>query len=491
MVTESSKPKKQGKIRTKITVYTMVFAAMLLLTVWIFQVVLLDFFYETAVHKEIIQAAQTVKENINSQNITDTVDAQADERSVDIKVLFEGNGVLNYIQTVSYGSILKNDDTVRYYVYKTEEEGGEYFGRHTEKIKIHDTDPPPFFGRPDKNDNAVTEEKMQSFIYSISTYMLDGRKAYIMVSAELEPVDSTVKTITNQLTVMSIIFIIIAVLGGLYISRKLSTPIVRINESAKKLADGNYGADFNGEGFKETEELSDTLNYAAGELSKVDGLRRELIANVSHDLRTPLTMIMGYGEVMRDIPGENTPENVQVIIDEAEHLRRLVNDILSLSKIESGMDSLNKEEFDITESIVEIVSRYSKMKAAEGYEIVFEHGENVTVNADELKISQAVYNLINNAINYTGDDKRVTVRQIRGENTVRIEVEDTGCGISEENLKNIWDRYYKENKAHKRASIGTGLGLSIVKGVIELHGGTYGVLSSEGKGSVFWFEIET
>ena len=103
---------------------------------------------------------------------------------------------------------------------------------------------------------------------------------------------------------------------------------------------------------------------------------------------------------------------------------------------------------------------------------------------------QAVCNLVNNAINHTGDDKRVTVRQIKGENTVRIEVVDTGCGIPKENLKNIWDRYNKENKAHKRSSISTGLGLSIVKGVIELHGGTYGVESCEGKGSVFWFEIE-
>ena len=358
----------------------------------------------------------------------------AGKESVDIKVLFEGDGVLNYIQNVSYGGILKNDETVRYYIYKTEQEGGEYYGRHTEKIQVPDIEV-PLFGWHDKNEMFVTAEKVQSLIYSVSAVMNNGKKAYIMVSAKLDPVDSTIKTITSQLAVMSVIFIIIATFGGLYISRKLSTPIVRINESAKKLAGGNYDADFNGDGFKETEELSDTLNYAAGELSKVDGLRRELVANVSHDLRTPLTMIMGYGEVIRDIPGENTPENVQVIIDEAEHLRRLVNDILSLSKIESGMDSLNKEEFDITESIVEIVSRYSKMKAAEGYEIVFKYEENVTVNADELKISQAVCNLVNNAINHTGDDKRVTVRQIKGENTVRIEVVDTGCAIPKENLK--------------------------------------------------------
>lgn len=487
--------KKNRKIRTEITIYTLAFAGMLLVTIWVLQVLFLDFFYERAVHNEIISSAQEIKEDINSEIISEKVERLSDERSVDIKVLFENDGVYNYIQSLSYGSILKSDSNVRYYIYKTETSGGEYFVRHTEELKMPDDDgdgPPPPFDKHDKNkhDDLVTVDESQSLVYSISTQTSDGKKAYVMVSAELEPVDSTVKAITSQFTFMVLIFIIIAVLGGLYISRKLSSPIVSINESAKKLAKGDYSADFNGDGFKETSELSSTLNYAAQELSKTDDFRRELIANISHDLRTPLTMIMGYGEAMRDIPDENTPENVQVIIDEAEHLRRLVNDILSLSKIESGMDIINAEDFDITESIIDIVSRYSKMKAAEGYEINFEYTENVTVKADELKISQAIYNLINNAINFTGDDKRVTVRQILTDKTVRIEVIDTGCGIAEENLKNIWDRYYKENKAHKRANVGTGLGLSIVKGVMELHGGTYGVISKENEGSTFWFELE-
>ncbi len=472
--------------------YTSVFAAMLLLAVWIFQVLLLDFFYENAVRKEIVQAAQYVNENIDDTDIITTVDAVASHYSIDIKVLTVNNYGTSYVQSLSYGSLLNNDNTVRYYIYMTDTNDGEYLARHT--VVAKDFEKPNINHRPDiKKDNApkkLPEPESESLVYCLKTSTQAGNTAYIIVNAELTPLDSTVNTIQNQLISLSVIFIIISAAMGIFIARKISTPIIKINQSAKKLALGDYSPTFEGNGFKETQELSDTLNYAAEELSKVDKLRRELIANVSHDLRTPLTMITGYSEVMRDIPGENTPENVQVIIDEAEHLCRLVNDILSISKIEAGMDTANKTYYDLTENIKNIVSRYSKMKAADGYDIQFIYSENIFVNADELKISQVVYNLINNAIAYTGDDKKVRIIQTKTEKGVRIEVHDTGCGISQNNIKNIWDRYYKEDKTHKRAGVGTGLGLSIVKGVIDLHGGTYGVVSKEGEGSVFWFELE-
>lgn len=124
------------------------------------------------------------------------------------------------------------------------------------------------------------------------------------------------------------------------------------------------------------------------------------------------------------------------------------------------------------------------------YSIVFEHSENAYVIADEAKITQALYNLLINAVNYSTDDKHIIVRQNREQNSVRVEVCDFGDGISPENIPDIWDRYYKVDKKHKRAITGTGLGLSIVKKVFELHGVGYGVKSEFGKGSVFWFRLE-
>lgn len=230
------------------------------------------------------------------------------------------------------------------------------------------------------------------------------------------------------------------------------------------------------------------MNYAATELSKTEALRRDLIANVSHDLRTPLTMITGYSEVIRDLPGENTPENIQIIIDEATRLTTLVNDMLDISKLQSGTQPFNRTNFNLTESIRTILQRYSKLT---DYDITFSADQDVMVNADELKISQVVYNLVNNAITYTGNDKVVAIRQLMNGSKVRIEVRDTGEGIPQDKLNDIWDRYYKVDKAHKRAQIGTGLGLSIVKTILDMHGGAYGVQSRENCGSVFWFELDT
>ena len=165
----------------------------------------------------------------------------------------------------------------------------------------------------------------------------------------------------------------------------------------------------------------------------------------------------------------------------------LVNDMLDLSKMQSGAQKLSPSFFDLTESVRDILGRYNKLT---DYDIRFTADRDVTVYADELKISQVVYNLVNNAITYTGEDKVVRLKQSEHDGKVRIEVRDTGEGIDQDKLKDIWERYYKVDKAHKRAQVGTGLGLSIVKTILDMHGGAYGVQSEQGVGSTFWFELD-
>lgn len=288
---------------------------------------------------------------------------------------------------------------------------------------------------------------------------------------------------------ITIIMLILALLLALIISKKISKPIIEINTAAKKLAKGDYNVKFVEGEYKEISELGNTLNYAAKELSINENLRRELIANISHDLRTPLTMITGYAEIMRDLPGENSQENIQIIIDEAKRLTSLVNDVLDISKLESGMQPLKLVEFNLTSSIKDILERYAKFTDQNGYTIRFIHDDDANIYADELRISQVIYNLVNNAITYTGKDKLIIVKQSCSESKVTIEIIDTGDGIPQDKLPYIWDRYYKVSKEHKRAAIGTGLGLSIVKTILDQHHAQYGVKSTVGQGSIFWFEL--
>lgn len=318
-----------------------------------------------------------------------------------------------------------------------------------------------------------------------------GQTMFIMLSTMISPVNATVQTLRTQLLIITAIMVILATGIAIIISRIISKPIVKINQSAKVLATGNYDIHFDENGYREIGELGRTLNYAAHELSTVEGLRRDLIANISHDLRTPLTLITGYSEVMRDIPNEYTRENVQIIIDEAKRLTNIVNDGLDLSKLQSGTQELECERFSLTQTTRDIINRFVKLTEQGGYSIDFKYDKDAYVSADELRISQVIYNLLSNAINYTGPDKKVSLIQKVKDGKVRIEVIDTGEGIAKDKLPYIWDRYYKVDKSntHKRTTVGTGLGLSIVRAILVMHNAQYGAESSEGQGSIFWFEL--
>ena len=234
------------------------------------------------------------------------------------------------------------------------------------------------------------------------------------------------------------------------------------------------------------------MNYTKTELGKIDTLQKELIANISHDLRTPLTLIGGYAEVMRDIPGEINDENLQVIIDESERLTNLVSDVLDISKLSAGVQQLNFETLDLTECIKSIIPRYNKLVEKDNYQIVFE-STGITaapVTADRTRLLQVLYNLINNALSYTGEDKTVLIRLLESDEGYTVHIIDSGEGIAEDKLPYIWDRYYKVDKNHRRAQMGSGLGLSIVKQILDAHGATYGVSSKLGEGSDFWFTMK-
>ena len=276
---------------------------------------------------------------------------------------------------------------------------------------------------------------------------------------------------------------------GYTMSRSISEPIIETNEAARELSRARYQRPPHSGGYREIAQLNDTLVQTAEDLRKVEDLQRELIANISHDLRTPLTMIEGYAEAMRDIPDEITPENMQIIIDETERLSTMVNEVLDFSRLRTGSLELTMTRFNLTELIRKIVDRISHMTAVEGYTVTFEAGEDVFVTADSGRISQVIYNLAGNALTYTGADKTVRIRQEQKDGTVRITIADSGEGISPEELPFIWDRYYRSRENHKRAVIGSGLGLNICRGILENHHAPYGAETPPEGGTVFWFAL--
>ncbi len=212
----------------------------------------------------------------------------------------------------------------------------------------------------------------ESLVYTYIIDRSDGRQTFLVITSSITPLNTTLEVIKNQMLLVSVAFVLLSLVFSFYASRRIAKPIAQTNRAAKELAKKNYEIEFNASGYREVEELNNTLNYTKTELAATEKLQRELIANISHDLRTPLTLITGYGEVMRDLPGENTPENIQIIIDEATRLSTLVNDLLDLSKLQSGALQAQKQVFNLTDSVRAILERYSKLVEQEGFDIRFE-----------------------------------------------------------------------------------------------------------------------
>ena len=503
-------------IKWKLILYMTLFVAVEFILMSAFHMFFLDNFYRNIKVNELKSAAKSIMYQLDSEDMDALLKSTSREGGMCIEIFEEDGTEKWFVAGMPFGVIHDMSISDRQKLFEeTMEEGTKiyfetmnFYGQHKEQKNPEGDKDPGFDKALTENDasqhegafsftdaerideNPDIRRDVQDVLILSQAAQMNGEDVVIVLSTALTPLFATREILNVETMYVCAVMLVVSILLAVLIYRKISRPIMNTNKTAMSLAGGNYDVKFESNGYREIRELNDTLTFAASELNKTESLRRDLMANISHDLRTPLTMIRGYAELMRDIPGENNSDNLQIIIDETNRLSNLVTDILDISKLQSGVMKLNETEFSITDTIKAVLNRYRKLKELEGYKIEFESDKNVYIKADAIKMSQVVYNLLNNAINYTGDDKKITVRQIIKDRKVRIEIEDTGEGIDPKDIKFIWDRYYKVDKTHKRPVSGTGLGLSIVKNILELHGFDYGVISDKGKGSVFYFQAD-
>ncbi|MBQ9947183.1 MAG: sensor histidine kinase [Oscillospiraceae bacterium] len=447
-------------------------AAMLVFT-YLFLVVLFPSFYEWMKIEEISQSLMTIQLNWYNKDALAITDRVSVDNKLYIEIYFPDMNRSVTFNNMGGGLAITNVSKLGY----------------QEEIRNSDTGIVYRRFRDERENNSVL------MVCSMAGGTRDDPDAYIFICSYLQPLGTTVAIFQRQFLFVSVVIIILTFFVSLLFSQKISSPIIRINRFAKELPQGRFEYKASERDFAEIKQLTGTLEVASKEIAKSDDLRKELMSNISHDLRTPLTMIKAYAEMIRDLSGDNPEKrerHLKVIIDETDRLSSLVNDILDLSKLQAGVAELSLETFNFGERLGGVVSRFDILRENDGVIIELHAGDSILINADKVKLEQVVYNLINNAVTYTGDDNTVIVRLYRTINkTVRFEVTDHGDGIAPEYLPYIWDRYYKvseRNKTHKRAKMGSGIGLSIVKSVLEMHGFQYGVDSEVGKGSTFWFE---
>jgi signal transduction histidine kinase len=465
------KPRKKGvkSLGFNIWLYFVLFVIFVVAIMWAFQVAFFKRFYESLKENEIKSVAAFVEQTHDTSNFAENLRDYAHEKEVCVAVLDNyGRQVFPSECLLERNCILHENST------NTPKLLREILGRSGQISK--------------RETNTASGAEILIFGKAYATS--DGASGYMLINSPLIPVTSTANVIQNQMYIITALLFGMGLLLSAFAARMIATPIEQITKGAKNF--GKSGAKFEGDGYIEVCELADMLNYATSEIAKVDTRQRDLIANVSHDLRTPLTMIKGYAEMIRDLSGdrkEKREEHLGIIIAETDRLALLVNDMLDLSKFESGAPiGLNFETVNITEKLNEIVTRYNGISGRTGYKVLLDPDEDRLCKVDVSKIERVIGNFINNAMSYAGEDKTVYVRQINTDKGVRIEVRDNGRGIPEDELRLIFDKYYRSSN-RKREDMGTGLGLSIAKSILKKHKFPYGVQSAVGRGSIFWFMI--
>jgi len=457
----------------KLWLYFALFSAAILILIWLLQIVFLNSFYESMKIKTIESAANEIVECYGQSDFENTVD----------RLTFK-NSFLVYVTDQS-GNIIYNSDE-----HGLGGKQGGPGGKENQRPLPEDYN--DFLSRLRQSDAGVISYTKNQNNGKTLIYGIDLQDAVLYISTSLEPLDATTEILSTQLVYVTVISLLLGFVIAFFISKKLSNPIVKITKAAGQLAQGNYSVKFENGYYSEVDELSATLNYTARELSKVEQLRRELIANISHDLRTPLTMIKGYTEMIEEVSGddrEKREKHLKIIKDETVRLEKLVNDILDLSVLQSGNENIDLQNVNLSETVKNIISRFETLFEHEGYVIKSDIGHDLYVLADKPRIEQVLYNLIGNAVNYASEDKTISINLNDMGGSVRFEVRDNGVGIAEDEIPYIWDKYYK-SKEHVRSKEGTGIGLSIVKNILIMHNAKFGVQSTVGIGSTFWFELK-
>lgn len=450
----------------------------MILLLWILQVAFLGSFYRSITIARLRTYAHTISDTIASDGDAELAIYDASEDCGVCMTLYRIEGSRGSTLVSSH---VKNNCFIHTFL-TTDEISRIYSGTLSSGGKLVTN----LIGDTENTDGG------ESMVYSVLINGTEGEKYLLLFNTESYPVDATASMIRTQLSLITLLMLICAAMLAFLISKRITRPVAQLSAEAQRLATGDYDVHFSVSGIKEIEKLGETLGYAASELSKHERTQTERIANISHDLRTPLTLISGYSEVMRDIPEERTAENMQVVIDESARLTELVSDILDATRLDSDSELLGLSTFCLSDDVSDECLRYSHMLNAKGYTVTYELiGERAFVSADEKRIMRAFCNLVNNALSFTGEDKLVQIKQIVANGVCRTEVIDTGIGIGEDDLGMIWERYYRARDRKAKGVPGTGLGLSIFRKIMEQHGARYGVISTPGSGSTFWFELPT
>jgi len=339
----------------------------------------------------------------------------------------------------------------------------------------------------------------------------ENKNEIVYAFSSLQPVNEAVQVIKEFYLYFYIGALIVIVFLSFIYSNMIAKPLIKITNTAAKMAKLNFSEKCEIKSDDEIGALAASLNLLSENLNesltslkdansqlekdiekekKLTEMRKDFVASVSHELKTPITLIEGYTLALNDdvLEGEEKQYFIDVIMDESRKMNNLVSDMLNLSQLESGNFNLIKEEFFLDELVKPVTKKYSSLLSEKNIKLELNLIDNIKVNADWTRIEQVLTNYMTNAIRHTYEGGFITVTMVDKEDSIYVEVENSGGGIDPDETSKIWDNFYKIDKSRTRKLGGTGLGLSIVKNIVLLHGGSCGVENTK-EGVKFYFTL--
>ncbi len=337
--------------------------------------------------------------------------------------------------------------------------------------------------------NTFDEEMLSVFAPITSDYKVKG---YVVIHSSMNSIRSSVDSLLNISYILLVILFLLSLIILIFFTEIVYIPLRKITEATEQYASGNLHYEFSVESEDEMGYLAASLSYMASEIARSEDDQKKFVANVSHDFRSPLTSIKGFLEAMIDgtIPPEMHEKYLLIVLNETERLTKLTNSLLTLNNLNTKGMMLNKTDFDINQTIRNVAASFEgtcRQKTI-GIELVLT-GDEMYVLADIDKIQQVLYNLLDNAIKFSHHNSCIKLETTEKHNKIFVSVKDTGIGIPKDDLKLIWDRFYKSDLSRGKDKKGTGLGLSITKEIIQSHGEHINVISTEGVGTEFIFTL--
>jgi signal transduction histidine kinase len=293
-----------------------------------------------------------------------------------------------------------------------------------------------------------------------------------------------------QLLLAGFISAAFALLLARFLARGMTQPLRDMASAVRRMETGDYSVRVESRSRDEVGQLAEAFNTMSAELEGVERLRRDLVANVSHELKTPITAIRAHLENLLDGVERPDPETLQVMLTQSERLGRLVDQLLDLSRLESGDVPLDREPVELASLVSQVLSEIDVARSDRGVMVEAEVPKDLpAAMADRERIHQVLFNLVDNAVRFTPAGGEVIVSASRHNGSVELRVADTGVGIPSEHLPRLFERFYRVDPARSREDGGTGIGLAIARSVVEAHGGTITAESEIGRGSVFTFDL--